>query len=312
MPHAYTQCIRPYPDKLSDEIRRSGHWSDCDALVELWRSTTRRGRSTDLFVDAGANIGSCSLLMLAEGARTVAFEPLPANLFYLTSAVLSNPRAFRRRLTLYPIGLGEAAAAATPIFSSPSNAGNSVLRRAIGDDDADERAMQGRAGAQQASVHVDTLDAVLWPDASAPPPRVALMKLDVQGFEVQLLRGARRLLNASAVRTIKFEVATRWLHAQGTTAAALCALLDSHGFRMTERTREAQTKPSTCDRFAQLDGQPSAIVDFVAQQPPEALGAPEAERERRRRQGHQGTGRVRGRGRRRQRRRRGTQMGTHG
>ena len=114
VPRKYKQCLRPYPDKLSDEIRRSGHWSDCDALVELWRSSSQ-GRTADLFVDAGANIGSCSLLMLAEGARTVAFEPLPANLFYFTSAILSNSMAFRRRLTLYPVGLGEAAAAATPL-----------------------------------------------------------------------------------------------------------------------------------------------------------------------------------------------------
>ena len=161
-----------------------------------------------------------------------------------------------------------------------------MLQRAVGDDAADQRAMQRawllsrRAGAHQPSVRVDTLDALLWPDASAPPPRVALMKLDVQGFEVQLLRGARRLLNASAIRTIKFEVATKWLHAQGTTAVALCAYLDGHGFRMTEHTRKGEVRAAACDRFAQLDGQSSAIVDFVARLAPEALGADANERHR--------------------------------
>ena len=62
----YTQCLRPYRDKLSDRVRREKRWMDCDALLGLWHSTTHLGgvkssqsRRNPLFVDAGANIGSC-------------------------------------------------------------------------------------------------------------------------------------------------------------------------------------------------------------------------------------------------------------
>ena len=62
----YTQCLRPYRDKLSDRVRREKRWMDCDALLGLWHSTTHLGgakssqsRRKPLYVDAGANIGSC-------------------------------------------------------------------------------------------------------------------------------------------------------------------------------------------------------------------------------------------------------------
>ena len=62
----YTQCLRPYSDKLSDRVRLEKRWMDCDALLGLWHSTTHLGgvkssqsQRKPLFVDAGANIGSC-------------------------------------------------------------------------------------------------------------------------------------------------------------------------------------------------------------------------------------------------------------
>ena len=37
--------------------------------------------------------------MLGLGATTIAFEPLPVNLFYFTSSVLANDRRLRERLS---------------------------------------------------------------------------------------------------------------------------------------------------------------------------------------------------------------------
>ena len=62
----YTQCLRPYSDLLSDHVRREKRWMDCDALLGVWHSATHLGgekssqsRRKPLYVDAGANIGSC-------------------------------------------------------------------------------------------------------------------------------------------------------------------------------------------------------------------------------------------------------------
>ena len=100
----YKQCIRPGRDLISQVIDRQGRWPDCDMLLSLWDEDS--SGESPLFVDAGANIGSCSLLMLARGARVVAFEPVALNLEYFTRSVLKNP-AFQERLELFPIALGD-------------------------------------------------------------------------------------------------------------------------------------------------------------------------------------------------------------
>ncbi len=274
----YVQCLRPYEDGISTAVRKVGRWPDCDALLGIWHravaafsdangsaasgTTTAGGSGRPLFVDAGANIGSCSLLMLASGASTVAFEPLAANLHYFTSAVVRNGPAFGARLTLHPSALG-ARRRLSYVHSSPRNAGNTVVDRAVGDNAEDERAMRAAGPAQP--VPIVTLDEALWPDEHEPPPRIALLKMDVQGLEAQLLRGARRLLRAAAIQHIKFEVAPRWLHAQNTSAAALFCILQRNGFMLAElATTGGPPQPAHLKRFYEIDSQPHLIVDFIA------------------------------------------------
>jgi FkbM family methyltransferase len=60
-----------------------------------------------IFVDVGANIGACTLLMAAYGHKTVGFEPSSANFFYLVSSVLANPKKIRDNIVLYQMGLGK-------------------------------------------------------------------------------------------------------------------------------------------------------------------------------------------------------------
>lgn len=61
-----------------------------------------------IFIDAGANIGACTLLMAANGYRTIGFEPSAANFFYLTSGVLANKMEVREKVKLYHLALGSA------------------------------------------------------------------------------------------------------------------------------------------------------------------------------------------------------------
>jgi|JI10StandDraft_1071094.scaffolds.fasta_scaffold1238734_2 hypothetical protein len=41
-------------------------WADCDTLLELWKSPPKEG---EFFLDVGANIGTCSMLMLSSGVN---------------------------------------------------------------------------------------------------------------------------------------------------------------------------------------------------------------------------------------------------
>jgi len=76
----------------------------------------------------------------------------------------------------------------------------------------------------------DTSKAGIARHAADTPPLFAVMKLDVEGFECNTLRGMSALLSAGAVRTIKTEVFDNALRAQGCSGIELQRLLTTFGF----------------------------------------------------------------------------------
>ena len=170
-------------------------------------------------VDIGGNIGSCSFLMLAAGARrVVTFEPVAFNLYYLTRSILANPIEWKNRFTLYPIALG-AEDGVHSIFMEKGNAGNSVIGKPI-------HANNGVT----LNISVRRFDDMLWPNPLTPPPKISLLKIDAQGFEMKVFAGARRLVEARAIQCIVTEIATDWLIGQGTSPSAYCNFLWDNGF----------------------------------------------------------------------------------
>ena len=211
-------CARCTNDALSNVVRAEGKWPDCDDLLVLLRGHLPEGGG--VFVDAGANIGACTLLVAGQGFETHAFEPQPDNLRHLRASIGSLSMVH-----LHAVALGEASGGAT-IYRQEGNAGNSVVGVAHPDDptSATDRAAMLR---NAAAVEVRTLDEEL-----PGTPNILLMKLDVQGFEVKVLRGARRLLAAGAIAAIKTELAPAFLEAQGSSQRELCQLLLSEGFTL--------------------------------------------------------------------------------
>ena len=69
------------------------NWEDCDRLP--WLMQDAKGRagavpSNKLFVDVGANIGACSIMMAALGHAVVSFEPVPATFAALAAGMAAN------------------------------------------------------------------------------------------------------------------------------------------------------------------------------------------------------------------------------
>jgi len=223
----FQMCVRTYDDIVSSNIRQNGRWGDCDPLLDLWEETPRanpnviKNDPTGIFVDAGANIGSCSLIMAAQGHTTIGFEPSRANFFYLSSGVLANNDELRSRVTLYRMGLGKEHTEVTANVAK-GNAGNTVLETQVKDWPAQQFDME--------KVVVGPLDDVLWSDPSKPAPHIRVLKLDVQGYEVKILQGATRLLKAGAIGIIKSEVTAMFLAGQGSTPLEMLQLLDSYGY----------------------------------------------------------------------------------
>jgi FkbM family methyltransferase len=135
----------------------------------------------DLFVDIGANIGSYTIL--ASGvrrARTVAFEPDPVTF-----------AALLRNVALNSLG--------TLVESRKCALGPQIgkIEFTVGLDTMNRVATDTIALTQ--TVSMDTLDRAL--QGKAP----SLMKLDVEGFESEILRGARATLSRPQLKAIIIE-----------------------------------------------------------------------------------------------------------
>ena len=214
--HRYRQCVRPYYDWVSNFMKKEqGVWRDCVPLLHLWHKSHQFG--SDLFVDVGANIGACTMLIASanNNISTIAFEPNPHNLFYFTRSLTMNP-SINRRVELYPYGLGERLAR-FPIYMEMGNAGNSVLGPLVL-----KKHRSRAAGVAEAA----PLDAAFILNER----RVRVMKMDVQGFEVNVLRGSHHLLSSRRVGCFKFEADRNLLAAVNTSVAELFGTFERYGY----------------------------------------------------------------------------------
>lgn len=137
----------------------------------------------DWFVDVGANAGSYTLLACGvAGARGYAFEPVPATYRRLLQNLTVNNLLDR----VTPLNQGLGAERGTLRFTSELDCTNHVLA-------------DGEADAHAIEVPVAPLD-----DSLAHAP--AMMKIDVEGYETMVLRGAGRTLADPTLNSVLIEL----------------------------------------------------------------------------------------------------------
>jgi len=227
---------------LDDWVGRSVFFAgDLDPKVSaVCRRLVRPG---DACLDIGANIGLVTLLLarLAGSAGWVhAVEPNPANLDLLRHSLARLPVA---NVTLHAVALGADAGTCTLAVPAGNRGAASLV--------------PGRIAAPVASVNVPVLALDELPGIHER--KLRLMKLDVEGFEAQVLAGADRLLRTQPPQAILFE------HNDGTPPAAspIVARLRAAGYRIL-------ALPRRCWRLALVDLADQGVVganDFLAVQP---------------------------------------------
>jgi FkbM family methyltransferase len=142
-------------------------------------------RPGDLFVDVGANIGSYTILAAgAAGADCIAFEPVRQTFDHLQANVRIND--LQSRVRAHNIGI--AASRGTLVFTSSLDTVNHVLS-------------SGETCEQQERIPVQSLDDAL--SGSEPP---TFIKIDVEGFETEVIRGARTTLKSRSLLVIVVEL----------------------------------------------------------------------------------------------------------
>lgn len=140
-------------------------------------------RAEDVFVDVGANVGSYTVLAAgAVGATTYAFEPAPETFPKLIRNVAVN--GIGERVKAFPCALGAEAAR---------------MRFTTGRDTTNRMAQSEEDSRGSAEIDVRRLDDVL---GEAVP---LLVKIDVEGWESEVLAGMPRILGSPGLAAILME-----------------------------------------------------------------------------------------------------------
>lgn len=187
---------------VSQRIADSSEWEPTKSRV-VWQRISRAAwtmkvaAKRPLFLDIGAHIGWYSLLAVAAGGDAVSFEPSVINRERFKASIEYNNMT--NQITLHPYALGET--------SGQSGCHKYIAGEIIdswskdNDNDTDDnhksannqkiQQCTGRQSGKGSVVQISTVDALLETDAS-----VFAMKIDTEGFETMILRGATKLFHS--------------------------------------------------------------------------------------------------------------------
>ena len=188
-------------------------------VTQLFREAVREGMSV---LDAGANVGYYTLIAsrrVGPHGRVYAFEPDPLNFSYLTRNIAANSCA---NVRAFPDALGSACASRV-FIPDPGGAEGYIAQ--------DSTAKTGVA------VRVTTIDEVL---GKIGGPKIDLMKVDVEGSELDVLNGMHDTSRSNDRLELIIELNVHALDRSGTNPDRLAKLLIQLGFK-TYRVIELRT-----------------------------------------------------------------------
>lgn len=177
----------------------------------IWRFIARHVEPGEVFVDAGANIGAYTLpaaRLVGPAGRVIAVEAHPRTHALLARNIAAN-------------GLGQAMALHTALGEAPGE-----LVMAFNEANPGETHV-GTEGSG-ARVAVQRLDDVL---AGLGVAQARYLKIDVEGFELPVLRGAAGLIAASLGIAVQTELLQRHADRYGYRLEAVGELLQGLGLR---------------------------------------------------------------------------------
>ncbi len=224
---------------LANELRKLADRMDAPGHAEARRLKIPRhlfqlfGRIRELadirtVYDVGANRGQFAraAALCFPGAAIHAFEPLEVCQESLRAVAEKHPAIKVRRMAL-----GDSSGT-VEMYENDYAPTSSLLPA----EDRLREIWPGTANTRKISAPLETLDNVA--EAEGGP---AFLKLDVQGFEAHVLRGAERTLRSTAV--VMTEVLFEKLYQGQTDLLTLANILAEHGFRFLEFADETRLPP---------------------------------------------------------------------
>ncbi len=182
----------------------------------VWRQALRDG---GLFVDVGANVGTYTIWAAECGAEVMALEPAADTFGLLLENVALNG---------YQV---------------------SAIQAAAGYRCGAARFSAGRDTCNGLDPHGPVETRLVTIDSLVGGRRVAGMKVDVEGFEIDVLRGCTRALSEHRIGLIQLEWNAMSQLALGTDRRPVADLLAQHGYQLFRPDPQGLLVPVTDPRF---------------------------------------------------------------
>lgn len=139
-------------------------------------------RKDDIFIDIGANIGSYTILAASEvGAETISIEPIPSTFNILTTNLKLNNLENKVRSINVGLGSEEGILKFTKSLDTVNHVATSVETETL-------------------DIKVEILDDIII------ITKPTLIKIDVEGYETEVLKGMENVLNSPHLKAIIIEM----------------------------------------------------------------------------------------------------------
>ncbi len=204
-------------DTLGEGVHKIGDY------FERYGGYMRGTASSDYMIDVGANIGLAAFPVAAAGRRVVAFEPVAENLAAMRRTMERNDFG---NVTLIPRAVS-AEVGYAHVFIPAGRADNTSLGREAAN------ANVRRSAIRQDFVATETIDHWFEANGEVFAPRdCRLLKIDVQGYETLVLKGAGKFIEACRPfekLLIELEFDPKLISMAGYSTYALLELIHSYG-----------------------------------------------------------------------------------
>jgi len=216
----YRLMAVPRRDNLTRAIIRRGHWEPLETKVFI--DLLKPGATV---VDAGANFGHYALTaanIVGANGQVIAFEPHPETYGLLTANAALLPID---NLRTVQAGLSDASGEITLYSDAANPGGHSFFEWNVRHNEGDKK-----------TVPVYSLDTFL--QKELPGKQLDVLKMDVQGFEMNLLNGTKETITTHKP-SVLCEVTPEALQRAGSGHSELLKFFEDLGYRMTVIDAEA-------------------------------------------------------------------------
>ena len=194
-------------DFVSRYILNYGYWEilKVNAMIEKMEEARVKGIINPVFLDIGSNLGYSSIVMASRGYTTISIDAMKSNGDLYKTTLCENPDIMQR-ITFVNSGLGNKTKTCF-IASTPYNSQNGNVFC----PDVSGKFIAPDGYVSRGQVNLIRLDELIKQD-------IYVMKVDVEGFEMDVLDGAKRLFDKYLVYYVLSEISDWMIKEKGRDA----------------------------------------------------------------------------------------------